>query len=229
MDRLIRQVLEDTRYRENPYFTALRTHQFDKEDFVETQIHFYSAVIFFNRPMAALAAKIPSPELRIEILRNVWEEHGEGDPAKVHGATFSEFLRRLAGVTPEDIQRRALCPEVRIFNTMLAGACVLDEYLIGTAVLGIIERMFVDISSWIGTGVIENGWLTRDKMIHYNVHEHLDVKHSEDFFAVLKPGWESSSENRYYIEQGLRSGAMVFNNMYEDLYRNRKRRALRSQ
>ena len=37
-------------------------------------------------------------------------------------------------------------PEVRAFNTVLVGACVMDEYLIGAGVMGIIERMFSDIA-----------------------------------------------------------------------------------
>jgi pyrroloquinoline-quinone synthase len=64
-------------------------------------------------------------------------------------------------------------------------------------------------------------------MIHYDLHEEIDVKHSQDFFDVLAPAWEKSAENRYYIEQGLRLGAHVFNGLYEGLYRARKRRLMR--
>lgn len=220
-------LLEESGYRDNPYFKHLRDGSFSKEDFVETQIQFFFAVIFFSRPMSALAAKIPTPELRVEVLRNVWEEHGEGDARRVHGTTFVEFLNRLAGVTPADIDARALWPEVRIFNTTLAGACVLDEYLIGAGVMGMIERMFCEISSWIGEAVIERGWLERERMIHYNLHEQLDIKHSDDFFAVLEPAWHQSAEHRYYIEQGLWLGATVFAGLYEGLYRARGRRTLR--
>jgi pyrroloquinoline-quinone synthase len=177
--------------------------------------------------MAALAAKIPTPELRIEIVRNVWEEHGEGNLGKIHGNTFIEFLRRLGSISPEQIEARALWPEVRIFNTTLVGACVLDEYLIGCAMMGMIERMFCDISAWIGQGVVVNGWLTREQMIHYLLHENLDVKHSQDFFDVLQPAWDARVENRYFIEQGLRLGATVFYGLYEGLSRGRKRRLTR--
>lgn len=227
MDALIDRILKETSHVSNPYFAALRDRQFAKQDFVETQIQFFMAVVFFNRPMAALAAKIPTPELRIEILRNVWEEHGEGNLAGIHSATFQEFLARLAGVTSDDVARRALWPEVRVFNTTLVGACVLDEYLVGAAVLGMIERMFCDISSMIGHAVVENGWLAREQMIHYNLHEKLDVKHSQDFFNVLKPAWNETAENRYYIEQGLRMGATLFNDLYIGLYRARGRREFR--
>jgi pyrroloquinoline-quinone synthase len=214
MDNLIQSVLDDTNYAANPYFVSLKNGSLSKEDFIETQAQFYWAVAFFNRPMAALAAKIPSAELRLEILRNVWEEHGEGDPSQVHGKTFIEFLKRIGGPSLAELNQRALWPEIRAFNSILIGACVLDEYLIGAGALGMIERMFCDISSWIGRAVVARGWIAAD--------------HSQDFFNVLRPSWENERENRYYIEQGMRLGAEAFNNLYERLFAHRSQRLFRS-
>lgn len=227
MNTLIEHILQETNAWMNPYFVSLRDGTFDKDDFVETQIQFYFAVVFFNRPMAAVAAKIPTAKLRLEVIRNVWEEHGEGDPSLMHEETFLALLDRLAGVAPEDIAKRALWPEVRAFNTVLVGACVMDEYLIGIGVMGIIERMFSDIARWIGEEIVNHGFLSAERLIHYNLHEKLDVKHADDFFDVLRPAWEANVENRYYIEQGLRLGAFVFNSLYEALYNARKRRTYR--
>ncbi|MBL8693326.1 MAG: iron-containing redox enzyme family protein [Planctomycetes bacterium] len=226
MDTLIARILQESGYRENPYFAALNDGSLSREDFLETQIQFYFAVIFFSRPMAAAAAKIPHPRERVEVLRNVWEEHGEGNVSVMHGETFLELLNRLGGVTIEDVHMRSLWPEVRAFNTTLVGACVLDEYVIGIGALGMIERMFVDISRWIGRGIVQRGFLSEERLIHYKLHEQLDVRHSEDFFTVLRPLWEHSAEDKYYIEQGFRLGAYIFNRLYEDLYRSRGRRVL---
>src|SRR6185312_6038875 len=88
LDERIQAIHRESGYANNSYFKNLMNGEFSKDDFVETQIQFYYAVSFFSRPMAALAAKIPSPELRLEVLRNVWEEHGEGSLAHGHGTTF---------------------------------------------------------------------------------------------------------------------------------------------
>ena len=224
MDQLIRQILEETDYSSNPYFVALDDGTFEKDDFVETQIQFYFAVVFFSRPMAAVAAKIPRAAQRVEVLRNVWEEHGEGANDLAHGETFLTLLERLGGLTHDHIQLCSLWPEVRIFNTTLTGACVIDEYLVGVGVLGMIERMFAGISGRLGRGIVERGWLSADQMIHYDVHEELDIKHADDFFDVIRPVWEQDDDDRYYIEQGLRLGACSFNTLYEQMWRARKRR-----
>ncbi len=225
MQKLIQIILTETGYAQNPYFTALKSGSFTKEDFTETQIQFYFAVLFFSRPMAALAAKIPTPEQRLEVLRNVWEEHGEGMLDRTHGRTFLELLKRLNMITPEMVEDRKLWPEVRIFNTTLVGAAVLDDYLIGVGMLGMIERMFCEISSWIGRDIIARGWIKADNMIHYNVHEKVDIRHSQDFFNILEPIWQKRDPaEQYSIEQGLRLGATVFNDLYLGLYRSRTRR-----
>ena len=181
----ITEILNDLNYLENAYFTNLENGHFDKNDFIETQIQFYFAVTFFSRPMAALAAKIPLPKMRLEIVRNVWEEHGEGNFKNAHAHTFEELLKRLGNVSVEDIQKRALWPEVRLFNTALIGISVLDDYMTGIGVMGIIEHMFSSISHKIGTGIIKRGWLNEQTIIHYGVHEKLDVKHSQDFFDIV--------------------------------------------
>ena len=228
MNKLVETVLREINSENNPYFVDLKNKTFSQEDFIETQIQFFFAVTFFSRPMAALAAKIPSPKLRLEIMRNVWEEHGEGDPQRIHGVTFQTLLKRLASVTPEKIEARSLWPEVRQFNTLLAGVCVIDEYLIGCATMGMVERMFCDISYWTAQGIINNGWLSSDQMIHYDLHKDLDVRHSQDFFDVLSASWNENPETQYYIEQGLRLGATAFYSLYEGLHRARKRRWIRN-
>ena len=97
----------------------------------------------------------PSPSLRLEVMRNVWEEHGEGDEAKVHGQTFLELLLRLGEVSPAALNTRPLWPEVRAFNTTLTGCSMADDWEVATACFGTIERMFVDISQWLGQAIVE--------------------------------------------------------------------------
>lgn len=224
MMELVDEVLEEVNYKSNPYFTSLEDKTFDKDDFIETQKQFYYAVTFFSRPMGVLASRIPTPQLRLEIVRNFWEEHGEGDFSQIHQTTFAELLNRLGEVKLDTVEGTHLSPYVRVFNTVLAGTCTLEDYRIGVAMMGMIEHMFSDISGIIGRNILKNEWLTEENMIHYNVHEVLDIKHSKDFFDILVKDWDESDHNKYLIKQGLELGAVIFNNLYRDLYENRTKR-----
>lgn len=224
LDATLQGVLDQSGFRSNPYFISLEDGSFEFDDFVETQIQFYYCVLFFPRPMAAVAAKIPDPELRVEVVRNVWEEHGEGETARMHGATFREFMVRLAGITRDRLDSMPLWPEARLFNTALAGVGVLDEYLVSVATLGTIEAMFSELSGRLGRAIVERGWLAPDRMVHYNLHEGLDVKHARDFFDVLETTWDEDPASRYYITQGMWLGACAFDELYRGLHRSRTRR-----
>lgn len=101
-----------------------------------------------------------------------------------------------------------------------------DEYMVGVGVMGVIEHMFSSISAWLGKGIVANGWLTEENLIHYNLHEELDIKHSQDFFDVVRDKWENK-EDRYYIDQGLWMGAYAFDHFYRGLFLARKRRHFR--
>lgn len=207
----------------NPYFTALRSGDFSRDDFVETQVQFLFAVVFFSRPMAVLAGRLPRPEMRLALLENVHDEHGEGNLSVSHERTFLALLAAL-GVGPADIDARALWPEVRAFNTALGGLCFADDCFTGLAALGIIEDLFAGISARLGRGILDRGWLRPEALVHYSAHEQLDVSHADGFYRVIEGPFAAHPRYAYQITQGLELGAYIFLRMYEDLYRARARR-----
>ena len=223
----VRDLKERVRALENPYLRALADGTMSREEFVETQIQFLFAVVFFSRPMAVLASRIPRPEQRFSVLHNVLEEHGDGTMSLSHERTFLELLDRL-GVERSEIDARSLWPEVRAFNTALTGVCTHDDVPTGVAVMGIIEDLFSGISASIGESIVARGWLAADEIVHYATHEELDVEHADEFYRIIDGYWERSERGRYQITQGLELGAYVFLRMYRDLFEARSRRARRS-
>lgn len=212
---------------DNPYLRSLADGSFEREDFVETQIQFLHAVVYFSRPMAVLAARLPRSEQRLSLLENVQDEHGGGDLAGSHERTFLTLLSRLGAGTAE-IDRRAQWPEVRAFNSTLLGVCAHDDLPTALAMLGVIEDLFSGISARIGRGIVERGWLRAEELTHYPTHEVLDLGHAEGFYRLIEPLAGKDARAAYQVEQGLELGAYTFLRLYEDLYRARKRRMFRN-
>ncbi|MYA16459.1 MAG: iron-containing redox enzyme family protein [Gammaproteobacteria bacterium] len=210
------EVLHHVRIDRNPYLKALVDASMSLEAFRTTQEQFFFAVTFFPRPMAALVGRLPDPRQRLDILRNVVEEHGDFDEAAFHHTTFQEFLRRI-GSEVDTLDEVDLSPAVRAFNSILTTACVLDELEVGVACMGIIERAFAGVSATIGRAVVERGWLRRDRLIHYSLHAEIDVRHADEFFAVVEPAWQDEGR-RYLIDQGLQLGAYALDRLYRDLH-----------
>jgi pyrroloquinoline-quinone synthase len=223
MEAKVAQVLEAVCFEENPYFVALRGRSFDRADFLETQRQFYFAVEHFSRPMAVLSARLPGRG-RASVVRNVWEELGSDGAALAHEASFRTLLARLGDAGAEQAAQRPRWPEVAAFNAALDGVSALGDHRVGVAMFGLIERQFADISAWIGRAIVEAGWLSAEQMIHYALHEELDIQHAADFFDIIAPLWGRSEEDQAAITEGLWLGAAVFYQLYEGLYRGRRRR-----
>jgi len=210
------RAIEKCGFQENPYFEALRDGTMPLSAFRRTQEQFYFAVEFYPRPMAALVAKIPRAEERLDILHNVVEEHGDFNTKAFHKNSFRRFLRSIGGDVP-DLSRTSLWPELRAFNSVLTAACVLDEMEVGIGVMGIIEYAFSDASSAIGQAVIARDWVGKADLAHYNLHGAIDKRHAEEFFAVLEPRW-ADKDRRYFIQQGLELGLYALDRLYRDLH-----------
>jgi pyrroloquinoline-quinone synthase len=201
----------------NPFFTALRDGSLGLPAFRRTQEQFSYAVEFFPRPMAALVGRIPDPALRLDVLRNLVEEHGEFNEGRFHKTTFQQFLRSIGGA-PEALDRLDLWPCLRAFNSVLTTACVLDELEVGVACMGIIECAFAGCSAVIGAAVVANGWVAVERLVHYKLHAAIDERHAEEFFNVVEGRW-ADPQRRYFIIQGLELGAYIFDRLYRDLHR----------
>jgi len=209
-------VLKRTHILDNPYLESVTNGEMTLECFRRTQEQFFFAVTFFPRPMAALVGRIPDPRQRLDILHNLVEEHGEFEEKSFHHTTFQQFLRTL-GSQPEKLDSLAVWPALRAFNSVLTASCTLDELEVGVACMGIIEYAFAGISAIIGKAVVQRGWVSMDKLVHYKLHAEIDERHAEEFFAVIEPLW-SDERRRYFIEQGLELGAYIFDRLYRDMY-----------
>ncbi len=210
-------VLERIGITTNPFFAALKDGSLGLSAFTRTQEQFSFAVEFFPRPMAALVGRIPDPAQRLDILRNLVEEHGEFNERRFHKTTFEQFLRSIGG-NPATLDHLALWPCVRAFNAVLTTACLLDELEVGIACMGIIEYAFADCSALIGAAAVDNGWVDAEHLVHYKLHADIDERHAEEFFSVIEARWADPAR-RYFITQGLELGAYIFDRLYRDLHR----------
>jgi len=84
---------------------------------------------------------------------------------------------------------------------------------------GAIERLFVDISTRIVKVIIDNKWLSSDRITHYNLHKEIDMQHAADFLLVVEDDWKHA-DRKIEIKQGILFGLEIFSNLYCGLYKN---------
>jgi pyrroloquinoline-quinone synthase len=208
-------VLERVGLLKGPYFTSLADGSMSLAQFRATQEQFYFAVLFYARPMAILFSRVSEPAQRLELLRNIVEEHGDFVETQFHQNTFRKFLASIHGRSP-DLTGVRIGPAVHAFNSTLIGTCTIDDVDVGICCLGIIERAFAEVSSLIGKAVVNRDWVATADLAHYALHTALDVRHAEDFFAIVEPRWNQPLV-RENIELGLELGAYSFDQLYRGL------------
>jgi pyrroloquinoline-quinone synthase len=216
-------ILARTGILNNPYFKSLEDGSMTRDMFQRSQAQFFFAVTFFPRPMAALVGRIDDPHLRLDILGNLVEEHGEFNPGAFHHNTFKRFLASI-NADVDALDAIELWPEVRAFNSVLTASCVLDAVEVGVGCMGIIEHAFAGISATIGNAVVARGWVKPEHLVHYKLHAQIDERHADEFYAVVEPHWNDASR-RYLIIQGLQLGAYIFDRLYRDLFEKSRRMA----
>jgi pyrroloquinoline quinone (PQQ) biosynthesis protein C len=210
------KVLQEIPVIKGSFFNELSTMSLSTFQRMQTQ--FFFAVDYFSRPMAALIARLPLHEQRIDILRNIVEEHGDFLVTQYHSNTFKKFLETI-GVAPQIIASLVPSSPINMFNYTLMNVCTHEDPLIAIACNGIIEYAYADISALLAQTVIERRWIAiPELLVHYNLHADLDKKHAQDFFQLLEPAMDQP-EKRAKVLMGLRLGAHIFNRLYEDLYR----------
>ena len=204
--------------RQHPYFHGLLSGRFSKEQFLDSQNQFSYLVKYFCRPMAAVIANMPNALNRSAIVSNLWEEHGRGDPEKIHGKTILTLIDRLGGDSSK-LDEKYTSESIRIFNTALRGISVFEDYRVSAAVFGGIERTFVDVSTLICEAIIEQGWLPEERITHYALHKEIDMRHAEEILEVTTDDWNRDDESKELVRRGIRMGTRLFTNVYDDLAR----------
>ncbi len=207
-------ILERVGFANNPYFATMANGSMPLEHFRASQEQFFFAVCYFARPMSALISRMPDPDHRIDLLHNIVEEHGDFHRDHFHQNTFRKFLTSIGANA--NIQADAMGPVVHAFNNILMSACLNDEIAIGVCCLGIIEHAFASASANIGSTVVQRGWVAAKDLTHYALHAELDVRHAEEFFAIVEPIWDTP-QGQTAIRQGLELGAYAFDQLYRGL------------
>ena len=215
MDDFISAIIKNSPIEDQPYFRSLLNQTMDKEQFIKSQVSILDAVEFFSRPMLMISSRLNTYEDRMVIIRNILDEHGNGELAKNHGKTYRQYLRGL-GVSEKKLNLRKKHKEVIKFNKTIMECARRASTLTSIAMMGIIEHRYSTISSIIVQAILDREWIEKDTLSHYSTHEDLDVEHSKDFYGIISFRWKNI-EAKEKIKKGLLLGNATIINLYNKL------------
>ena len=215
MKNFISELIKSSPIHRQPFFISLLNGTMDKERFKETQIGILDAVEFFSRPMFIISSKLDSYEDRCCIIRNILDEHGNGEIKKAHGNTFRQYLVSL-GATEKQINNRKPNKAVLEYNKTLIKCSTKKSTMRSIAMMGIIEQRYSKISATIVKEILKKKWISKDRLYHYSLHEELDVEHAQGFYNIIKSGWKNIN-SKEEIKKGLTLGNSMILNLYNGI------------
>jgi pyrroloquinoline-quinone synthase len=165
-------------FNSHPYILWMEDPMTDRDSFRRSQNPFRFAVEAFAQPLAAVLARTATLETRLPLLTNITEEHGHGDRWRSHKYTFLQYLRAL-GATDLELESPCTMP-VLAFNQSILTYCLMQSGESGAAMLGMIEYLYVGISTAIARTLHQRSWTAVGSQFHYAVHEKLDTEHGID-------------------------------------------------
>lgn len=198
----------------HPYLLWMQATPTSRQAFCQSQIPFRFAVESFSQALAAVLARIPVLETRMALFENIAEEHGKGDRAFSHKATFHRYLQAL-GATPAQLETPCTIP-VLAFNSSILSYCLTQPPEASAAMLGTIESLYVGISGAIAHTLLERNWVLPGSQSHYTTHEILDTQHAEDLLAIATLSWDLP-HSRASLAQAILLGAYYFWSLYDGL------------
>ena len=199
------------------FFSSLIEGEITKEQFIESQLKFSHAVMYYSRPLAICIANIPNAVQRMPVVGNLWEEHGKGNKNDIHENKIITLISRLGG-NVNNINKDNKSINVLIFNQLLRGVSSFEDYRFSVAMFAAIERLFVDISSCICNAIKSNNWLEADRITHYELHKEIDIIHAEELLKVVEKEYQKA-EGKLLVQQGVKFGLEIFINLYVGLYK----------
>jgi pyrroloquinoline-quinone synthase len=199
-------------FRSHPYLVWMRESA-TRTEFMESQVPFRFAVEGFSRALAAVVARTTELERRRAVAENVAEEHGLMGAAD-HKSTYIEYLGGLGA----DETRLGLPPTFAVtgFVESIVNFALVHPGEEGAASLGIIERLYVDVTRELLDGIERRDFADLARQNHYCKHEKLDVGHARELLEVAEDAW-ATPRGRQRIATAMVLGARYFWELYSGL------------
>jgi pyrroloquinoline-quinone synthase len=197
----------------HPFVERCRAGELTLEQVRVLACQMYKFCHSFPRYLATALTLCTDEDTRMVIAENLWDELGEGDPARAHAALLRRFTRSL-DITDAQLDEVPTLPET---------AALIDTYL-GLAarhglagILGALcfasEGIVAALYTTLQDGVLRSGAVDAQALEFFTVHIHVDGGHADKLEAVLLPLLESRpavAHARQAIELALAARCRFF-------------------
>lgn len=199
---------------QHPFIKAIQSGSLTHEQTKRAALHIYHVVKIFPCFIAALLARISETPVRMVLLENVLEEHGNLDENKVHVKMYEQFLLGI-GVSQLEMEQSTPSIPIIAYNRAIMDLCTYHSPIEALSALGVVEEINARVSPIIGAFSTDRYSANKEMLVHFTKHETLDVTHANEIYDAV---------NEYYYDRfkeeavrGLYLGMYYHQRLYTDI------------
>jgi len=167
--------------------------------FVKEYAHYCA---YFPRFLAAAAANIPDDATRLPIIKNLWEEHGEGQLATSHRVLFEQFAAAVGITTTKPTLSDALFSTQQCVQTLL-NICKNKHFLVALGALGPGTEFFTAQEyQIIAKGLAQYECFNKKNLQFWTIHINADEMHYSEMLAAIEPWLATNYVHQQYVKEG---------------------------
>lgn len=193
------------------FLVCLSENRLDEQKLIDVALEIGAVVAAFPRFLAALIAQLPDWRLRMELVENLFEEHGRMDPRRVHEQTYWQFAEQL-GATKEQIQNYQPKMAATLYIRAMLDLCGRQSVAEAIAALGMVEEIVARASLLVTRF---NQLRAAENESHFSVHEVLDLEHADELYALAQHYYDKGEKDA--VTRGLRLGQYYHFELYRNL------------
>lgn len=207
-----RTVFERDPIEAHPLFRYMSEGSLGEEATRSIALDVFHVVDAFPRFLAALIAQIHDYRLRMELVENLYCEHGSMDPAEIHVVTYRSFLHAL-GIEDAAIDGSVPGIPATVYVRAVLDLCARAPVVEALAAMGVIEEIVARVSPIVGRFGARRA--SAGTGSHFSVHETLDFSHADELYALAERA--ASPERPREVARGLELGWYYQRRLYDDL------------
>jgi pyrroloquinoline-quinone synthase len=153
---------------------------------------YYPVCLEFPLFLAAAISHVRDEKARMLLVANLYEEHGDLDPARTHPALFRKYIDAL-GLDPRELEKPADgSPGLRLASRFRT-VCQQGPDTRAVAILYAFESLFSPACAMIARG-LRRTELPEEGVDFFDVHAVADVSHADQLHASLLAACRSDEE-----------------------------------
>jgi len=193
-------------------FSSLLAGRFGRAAERSVALETFQVVKAFPRFLSALLTQIDDWSLRMELVENLFEEHGRSKPGAVHVVTYRSFLRAL-GVEEAEIDAHEPALPSLCHVRAVMDLCARQPIPEAIGALAVIEEVVARVSPIAARfGAMRSSGAPLGS--HFGAHEVLDVSHANELYDVASRLGESAVRG---VLRGMQLGMYYHTRFYSDL------------